>query len=221
MKKLNYILISMGILGILFTNKAISGTNKKVEKINKEKSTAMSEVVKIEEKLDTILIETEKGPIKINLFVNEAPISSNNFIDLVKKEFYNGTVFHRVIEGFVIQGGDPLGNGTGNYVDPETGKPRYIKLEINENLRWNKKGRVGWARSSNPDSASCQFFIALQQLPSLNPGGVDPNGYAVFGQVTDDTLDTLDKIVKDSKPAHPGSDMPAKPIKMTKVSFSK
>lgn len=173
----------------------------------------------IKSEKDTVLIQTEKGLIKIKLFIKEAPITTNNFIDLVKKGFYDGTIFHRVVENFVVQGGDPLGDGTGNYVDPESGKPRFIKLETSPNLKFDKPGKVGMARTSNPNSASCQFFIALQSLPSLNPGGVDPNGYAVFGQVTDDTFETVKKIVSDSKPSVPGSDRPAKPVKMIKVTL--
>ena len=165
-------------------------------------------------KKDTVVIQTEKGIIKIKLFTKETPITTGNFIDLIQKGFYNGTVFHRVVENFVIQGGDPLGDGTGNYIDPDSGEPRFIKLETNPNLKFDRPGRVGMARTSNPNSASCQFFIALQALPSLNPGGVDPYGYAVFGQVTDDTFETAKKIVKDSKPAFPGSDRPANPVKM-------
>ncbi len=168
---------------------------------------------------DTVLIQTEKGPIKIKLFTKEAPITTNNFMDLAKKGFYNGTVFHRVVENFVIQGGDPLGDGTGNYIEPDTGKPRFIKLETNQNLKFDRIGRIGMARTSDPNSASCQFFIALQALPSLNPGGVDPYGYAVFGQVTDDTLETVKAIIKDSKPAYPGSDRPANPVRMYTVNL--
>ena len=167
---------------------------------------------------DTVLIQTEKGPIKIKLFIKEAPITTANFLDLVKKGFYNNTVFHRVVENFVIQGGDPLGDGTGNYVDKD-GKPRFIKLETNPSLKFDRAGRVGMARRREPNTASCQFFIALQALPSLDPGGVDPNGYAVFGQVTDDTLQTIQKIVKDSIPAFPGSDKPANPVKMHSISL--
>ena len=168
---------------------------------------------------DTVLIQTEKGLIKIKLFTKEAPITTSNFIDLVKKGFYNGTVFHRVVPGFVIQGGDPLGDGTGNYIDPNTGNPRYIKLETNPNLKFDRPGRIGMARTSNPNSASCQFFISIDKLPSLDPGGVDPNGYAVFGQVTDDTFKTVQAIVKDSIPAYPGSDKPANPVKMHLVTL--
>lgn len=189
------------------TESPIKQTNKmeKIEPLKLEKAKSQSDVV---------LIQTEKGPIKIKLFTKEAPITTNNFIDLVKKGFYNGTVFHRIVENFVIQGGDPLGDGTGNYIDPETGKPRFIKLETNPNLKFDRVGRVGMARTREPNSASCQFFVALQALPSLNPGGVDPYGYAVFGQVTDETFETIKKIVKDSRPAFPGNERPANPVKM-------
>ncbi|MBI3590443.1 MAG: peptidylprolyl isomerase [Candidatus Melainabacteria bacterium] len=166
----------------------------------------------------TVTIQTDKGIIKIKLFTKEAPITTNNFIELIKKGFYNGTIFHRVVENFVIQGGDPIGDGTGNYIDPDTGKPRFIKLETNPNLKFDRAGRVGMARTSAPNSASCQFFIALQALPSLDPGGVDPYGYTVFGQVTDDTFETVKKIAKDSKPVYPGSDRPSNPVKMILVS---
>lgn len=225
------------ILTIFFTNficyslhaKELSPSNnpaskKKEEKVIKKEeikteSLKNESITQDKEKIssDTVLIQTEKGPIKIKLFTKEAPITTNNFLDLVKKGFYNGTVFHRVVENFVIQGGDPLGDGTGNYVDLESGKPRYIKLEVNPTLKFDRAGRVGMARTSDPNSASCQFFIALQSLPSLNPGGVDPYGYAVFGQVTDDTLETVKAIIKDSKPAFPGSDRPANPVRMYTV----
>ena len=209
------------------TASAVNSENKKEEKKPIKKEDTKIETIKNEvltqdkEKIssNTVLIQTEKGPIKIKLFTKEAPITTNNFIDLIKKRFYNGTVFHRVVENFVIQGGDPLGDGTGNYVDTETGKPRFIKLEVNPNLKFDRAGRVGMARTSDPNSASCQFFIALQALPSLNPGGVDPYGYAVFGQVSDDTLETVKAIVKDSKPAYPGSDKPANPVRMYTVTL--
>ena len=190
-------------------------TKKEEQKIKKEesiKSESIEESNKISE--STILLQTERGPIKIVLFTKEAPITTNNFIDLIKKGVYNGTIFHRVIANFVVQGGDPLGDGTGNYIDPETGNPRFIKLETSPKLKFDRPGRVGMARTSSPHTASCQFFITLQALPSLDPGGVDSYGYAVFGQVTDDTFDTVKKIVKDSKPAFPGSDRPANPVKI-------
>lgn len=213
MKKFNLFLT---IISFIISSSLLSYAE--VKKDTKKEETQVNGL-KEQTSSDTVVIETEKGPIKIKLFTKEAPITSSNFIDLVKKGFYNGTVFHRVVENFVIQGGDPLGDGTGNYTDPETGKPRFIKLEINPNLKFDKAGRVGMARTQDPNSASCQFFIALQPLPSLNPGGVDKNGYAVFGQVTDDTFETVKKIVKDSKPASPGTDRPANPVKMQTVTL--
>lgn len=216
--KVFYLLIAIALI-TLSSSTLVAAEDKKV--IKKEVKETVNESAEKESQntSDIVLIETEKGPIKIKLFVKETPITSENFIDLVKKGFYNGTIFHRVIDNFVIQGGDPLGDGTGNYINPKTGKPRFITLETKPDLRWDKIGRVGMARTQDPNSASCQFFIALAPLPSLNPGGVDPNGYAVFGQVTEDTIETLKKIAKDSKPAFPGSDRPASPVKMKTVTL--
>lgn len=215
------VILSLPIL-ILFTVPAYSQTKQKETTINKPEIKEKVQIEKLpQDKVttttDMATIQTEKGVIKIKLFTKEAPITTSNFIDLAKKGFYNGTVFHRIVENFVIQGGDPLGDGTGNYVDPESGKPRFIKLERSPDLKFDRAGRVGMARTSDPNSASCQFFIALQPLPSLDPGGVDPYGYTVFGQVTDDTFETVKKIVQDFKPAHPGSDTPAHSIKMNLV----
>jgi len=91
-------------------------------------------------------IVTEKGIIKFELYEKEAPITTKNFIELAQKGFYDGLTFHRVEPGFVIQGGDPKGNGTG-------GSEKTIPLEINATLT-HKKGAVGMARSQDPNSAS-------------------------------------------------------------------
>ncbi|HKG21490.1 MAG TPA: peptidylprolyl isomerase, partial [Blastocatellia bacterium] len=107
------------------------------------------------------IIETDKGPITIELFEDRAPITAGNFIDLVQKGFYNGLKFHRYEPGFVIQGGDPRGNGTGGYTDPATGKERRIQLEVSPELKHGEAGAVAMARSSDPNSASCQFYITL------------------------------------------------------------
>lgn len=222
-----YTIISSVLLALISLNtinlKAAEPVKKEETVIKKEEKieTIKNESVATDSTIsqDTVIIQTEKGPIKIKLFIKEAPITTSNFIDLVNKGFYNGTVFHRVIENFVIQGGDPLGDGTGNYIDSKSGEPRFIKLETNPSLKFDRSGRIGMARTSAPNSASCQFFIALRALPSLDPGGVDPNGYAVFGQVTEDTFETVKKIVADSKPAFPGSDRPANPVKMHTVSL--
>jgi peptidyl-prolyl cis-trans isomerase B (cyclophilin B) len=125
------------------------------------------------------IIETDKGAITIELFEDKAPITAGNFIDLVEKGFYNGLKFHRYEPGFVIQGGDPQGNGTGGYKDPGTGRERRIQLEVSPELKHGDAGAVAMARSSDPNSASCQFYI------TLGPAAFLDMNYAVFGRVTE------------------------------------
>ncbi|HVF90398.1 MAG TPA: peptidylprolyl isomerase [Blastocatellia bacterium] len=133
------------------------------------------------------IIETDKGSITIELFEDKAPITAGNFIDLVEKGFYDGLKFHRYEPGFVIQGGDPRGNGTGGYTDPATGGERRIQLEVSPELKHGEAGAVAMARSSDPNSASCQFYI------TLGPAAFLDMNYAVFGRVTDG-LDTVQKL---------------------------
>lgn len=214
-------ILILSIITLTFTLSSIAQikTETPSKQVTKMEKIEAHKLEKTKPQGDLVLIQTEKGPIRIKLFTKEAPITTNNFTDLVKKGFYNGTIFHRIVENFVIQGGDPLGDGTGNYIDSDKGSPRYIKLETNPSLKFDKPGRVGMARAKDPNSASCQFFIALKELPSLNPGGVDSYGYTVFGQVSDDTFETVKKIVKDSRPAFPGSERPANPVKMNLVTL--
>jgi len=117
-------------------------------------------------------IETNKGTIKFELYTDDAPITTDNFIELANKGFYNGLTWHRVVPGFVIQGGCPLGTGTG-------GSGKNIKLEVSPNLKHGKAGAVAMARSMMPDSASSQFYITLDEFPHLDMQ------YAVFGRVTE------------------------------------
>ena len=126
-----------------------------------------------------VSIETSKGTIKVQVFTTEAPTTANNFLDLVNKGFYNCLNFHRVEPGFVIQGGCPKGTGTGNYVDPATGKTRYVPLEVKPNLKHDSKGVLAMARSNDPNSASCQFYI------TLGPASFLDMNYAVFGKVVE------------------------------------
>ncbi len=120
----------------------------------------------------TAVIETNKGTIKFHLYEKDAPITTSNFIGLAQKGFYDGLTFHRVVPNFVVQGGDPSGNGTG-------GSGKNIPLEVKPNLKHDAAGVVAMARSNHPDSASCQFYITLAATPHL-----DMN-YAVFGRVTE------------------------------------
>ncbi|MGH9552169.1 MAG: peptidylprolyl isomerase, partial [Terriglobales bacterium] len=142
-------------------------------------------------------IETSKGVIEIRLFRKYAPKTVDNFMDLIQKGFYNGLTFHRVEKGFCIQGGDPNGNGSGLYIDPNSHQPRFLPLETSPNLKHNCAGVVAMARSASQDSASCQFYITLAPQPSLD------NQYAVFGGVVSgmDVVNNIaigDKIISAS-----------------------
>ncbi len=116
-------------------------------------------------------IETNKGTFVFELYTEKAPITTANFIKLAKSGFYDGLTFHRYEPGFVIQGGDPKGDGTG-------GSDENIKLEIHPELR-HKKGAVAMARSMELDSASSQFYVTLADSHFLD------DNYAVFGMVTE------------------------------------
>ena len=120
----------------------------------------------------TVTFETTKGTISAELFETQAPITTTNFIDLVQKGFYDELTFHRYVAGFVIQGGDPTGDGTG-------GSGKTIPLEVSPDLKHDVAGMLSMARSANPNSASSQFYITLAPAPHLNMG------YAVFGRVTE------------------------------------
>lgn len=114
--------------------------------------------------------ETNKGTIVAQLDEADAPITTGNFIELAEKGFYDGLTFHRYVENFVIQGGDPRGDGTG-------GSGKQIPLEIAPNLKHDQAGVLAMARSTDPDSASCQFYFTLKETPHLD------GSYAVFGRV--------------------------------------
>lgn len=124
------------------------------------------------------------GDIKATLDANKAPITVTNFIQLAKKGFYDGLSFHRVIKGFMIQGGDPKGDGTG-------GSSKTIKGEFSSNGVDNPikhtRGTISMARSNDPNSASSQFFIVQEDSPNLD------GQYAAFGHVTSG-MDIVDKI---------------------------
>src|SRR5262245_633363 len=126
-----------------------------------------------------VKIATNKGDITVELYEDKAPITAGNFLDLVNRGFYDGLSFHRYEPGFVIQGGDPKGNGTGGFIDPESGRERRIPLEVTPELKHGSAGALAMARSQDPNSASCQFYI------TLGPAAFLDMNYAVFGRVTD------------------------------------
>lgn len=132
-------------------------------------------------------IKTSKGTIVAELYPKDAPLSVTNFKQLADSGFYNGLTFHRVVPGFVIQGGDPAGTGSGG---PGYTIPAEIKLK-------HSKGALAWARTGdvvNPErrSSGSQFYIALEPLPQLD------NQYTVFGQ-TISGMDVVEKIQKGDK----------------------
>lgn len=134
--------------------------------------------------MNAIIKVKDYGEMKIELDEKAAPNTVNNFVNLVNKGFYNGLTFHRVIKGFMIQGGCPKGNGTGG--------PGYsIRGEFSSNGFNNPlkhtRGVISMARSMNPDSAGSQFFIMHQDAPHLD------GQYAAFGKVVEG-IEVVDKI---------------------------
>lgn len=145
--------------------------------------------------------------IKLELYPDVAPITVQNFVDLVKKGFYDGLTFHRVISGFMIQGGDPEGTGMGG--------PGYtIKGEFDQNGVPNHlkhtRGVISMARAMNPNSAGSQFFIMHQDAPHLD------GAYAAFGKVVEG-IEVVDEI---AGCATDFRDMPLEPQVMTKVEYT-
>lgn len=134
-----------------------------------------------------VTMETTLGNVKIELFEKEAPISVKNFLDYAKSGFYSGTIFHRVIPGFMAQGG----GFTPDRKQKPTNGP--IKNEATNGLK-NDRGTLAMARTSAPDSATAQFFINVVNNNMLNRPNPDGAGYAVFGKVIDG-MDIVDKIV--------------------------
>jgi cyclophilin family peptidyl-prolyl cis-trans isomerase len=124
------------------------------------------------------VIETDKGTMVLELYPDVAPKTVANFVKLIGAGFYNGLTFHRVVPGFVIQGGDPKGDGTGG--------PGYT-IEAEFSSKPHVRGTLAMARSSDPNSAGSQFYIALDRAPHLD------NNYTVFGQLVEG-MDVIDKI---------------------------
>ena len=152
-----------------------------------------------------IVIEMDNGrEIKIELDYDAAPITAANFEKLVREGFYDGLTFHRVIRGFMIQGGDPRGNGTGG--SGKTIKGEFAANGVN-NTMLHKRGVISMARSQMPDSASSQFFIMHEDAPHLD------GQYAAFGKVVEG-MDAVDEIAAVRTDWH---DKPVDPVVMKRV----
>ena len=139
------------------------------------------------------------GTIKLELDECTAPITVENFIKLAKDGFYDGLTFHRIMDGFMIQGGDPLGNGTGGSKDKIKGE--FTSNGVNNPIS-HVKGVISMARANDPNSASSQFFITVADSTFLD------GSYAAFGRVTEGQ-DVADRIAKDAKPVDNNGTIPA------------
>ena len=146
-----------------------------------------------------INFETNMGNFQVEMFEDKAPLTTKNFIDLVEKEFYNGTIFHRVIEGFMLQGGDPTGTGMGG--------PGYkIPCEFHNELRHTEEGILSMA-NAGPNTGGSQFFVTLAATPWLD------GRHAVFGKVTEG-IDVI-KAIGSCETGY--QDRPVKEVIMEKV----
>ena len=136
---------------------------------------APAKIVEVNKMKEMVVFETSKGNIEVELYRDKAPATVENFVRYVREGQYDGTVFHRVIPNFMIQGGGFLPNGS----EKRTHAP--IKLESRNGLS-NKNGTIAMARTNAPDSATCQFFINVKDNGFLDYAPGNP-GYAVFGKV--------------------------------------
>jgi cyclophilin family peptidyl-prolyl cis-trans isomerase len=151
----------------------------------------------------TAEIETTLGSITIELFAQEAPDTVKNFVTLAEKGYYDGVIFHRVIPGFMIQGGDPTGTGRGG--------PGYTILdEFHPKLRHSKAGILSMA-NAGPDTGGSQFFITLGPTPHLD------DRHAIFGAV----IAGHDVVKKIGETPRDGSDRPKTPVAMKKVKIKR
>jgi cyclophilin family peptidyl-prolyl cis-trans isomerase len=151
-------------------------------------------MVEIADRENTLLLELKDGSVTIQLFPEHAPGHVARIKELVRQGFYDGVVFHRVIEGFMAQTGDPTGTGMG-------GSGQKLKAEFNRQP--HKRGTCSMARAASPDSADSQFFICFDDTPHLN------GQYTVWGQVIDG-IEAVDKI----KRGRPGSGQVSDPDKI-------
>lgn len=160
----NKIIVLAAILCLLLVS-GCSGAGKPAP----QPETGAKEQVPANTKNSTALFETNMGNFRIELYEDKAPNTAHNFMSLATKGFYDGLVFHRVIDGFMIQGGDPKGNGTGG--------PGYaIKDEFHPALKHSAEGIVSMA-NAGPNTGGSQFFITLAPTPWLD------NKHAIFGKV--------------------------------------
>lgn len=166
------------------------------------------------QKNPTAVIETDLGTIKVELLEDEAPKTAENFRQLAERGFYNGVIFHRIINGFMIQGGDPTGTGAGGQTADGGRLPNEINVNSPLYQGGYKRGEVAMANKGRPETATSQFFVMhgdrpLSQLP--------PN-YTVFGRVVEG-MNVIDKIATAPTAMSPSGEnsRPVTPVKMNKI----
>ena len=160
-----------------------------------------------------VLISTSMGDIKVELYADKAPITVKNFLDYAKAGYFNGTILHRVIPGFMIQGGGL----TPDMQDKRQGQKPAIKNESDNGLK-NDTGTLAMARTSAPDSATSQFFINVKDNAFLNKESAsDKVGYAVFGKVVEgmDVVKKIEQVKTASKGPH--QNVPVDPVTIKSV----
>ncbi len=155
-----------------------------------------------------VTISTDSGDMNLTFLPDKAPQHVENFVNLAESGFYDGLAFHRIIDGFMIQGGCPRGDGTGD-------GPRSLKAEFNDTP--HVLGTLSMARSQDPDSASCQFFICLADAGFLD------GQYTAFGRISDDaSLEVLKKIgtVEVRDPGTGEKSSPVEPVKINAMTVT-
>ncbi len=161
-----------------------------------------------------VRLNTSAGDIVLELYPDKAPRTVENFLQYVQDKHYEGTVFHRVIDGFMIQGG----GFTADMTQKPTRGP--IPLEAQNGLK-NDRGTIAMARTPNPNSATAQFFINVANNDGLNAPRPDGHGYAVFGKVVEgmETVDTIRKVAVGNRGGH--QNVPTTPVTINKVTLEK
>lgn len=208
MKRLISIILMAALLSLCLTgcgdarenaDKSTAKTTKK-ESFAEKKDAGTSNSQYLTGKHHAEIVIAEYGKLELELDADVAPITVTNFVNLAKKGFYNGLTFHRIMSGFMIQGGDPNGDGTGG--SEETIKGEFKSNGI-ENTMSHKRGVISMARTQNdPDSASSQFFIVQADSDFLD------GDYAAFGKVTAG-MDIVDKICQSVQPIDNNGTVPA------------
>lgn len=211
MKKIISVIILTAVLMLCLVSCKEEHIAPALKDINFSTTSSIENIKISDSKTDYVLIDVKDfGKILIRLFPDVAPETVENFKKLVSESFYDGIIFHRVIEGFMIQGGDPDGNGYGG--SKNTIKGEFTSNDFENNLL-HLRGVVSMARSDDPDSASSQFFIMHKTTSSLD------EKYAAFGYVVYG-MDVVDAIANVEVTGSSSSPKPVKDVVMTSVRFA-